>query len=112
MARFEYRDKNGKNECNVESNVSVSKDTGTLHIGVHSGDGDGDTYTVYVPNHREKLFRLASEIFNVLELTKDWPEGYDGFSFNFGSADDSGGQVSGDENALKWENPGVARWYG
>jgi hypothetical protein len=104
---FEYRDKDGDNELGAEASVWVGKEAGILHVGVYSGDMNGDSSSVYVPNHREALFKLASDIFAVLDATKDWPEGFDGFSFNFASAAHTGYEF-GDEDYP----PGTVHWYG
>lgn len=105
---FEYRDKDGENEPNAEASIRVDKQSGVVHVGVYSGDMDGDRYDIYVPNHREALFALASEIFEVLELTKDWD---DGFSFNFCHAEDSG-SAKKNEGTVLYDEPGIVNWYG
>lgn len=104
---FEYRDKDGDNEYNAEASISADPKTGHVHVGVYFGDMDGDSYTIYAPNHREALLSLASDIFATLEATKDWPQGFDGFSSNFAASCPTGDTLYGDD-----EEYGVVRSYG
>jgi hypothetical protein len=104
MAHFNYHDANGENEVNAEAYISVDKGRAVVSIMVHTGDGDGDSYTAYVPNHRAALLQLATEILEVLDSSDGIEEGYDGFGTNFAMA-------TATSEADDYDKTGVVKWF-
>jgi hypothetical protein len=92
-------------DIHAEATISVDVNKGHVFVGVYSGDMDGESYTIYVPNHREAISKLALQLFAVLEKTESWPEGHDGFSLN--SAYKRATNSLHDEDEVE----GVVNWY-
>ena len=109
-ANFNYKDRNGENDLNAEGNIFVDFDEGTVSISVLQGDMDGDGYTAYVPNHRVAILELIDALTKVLDITQDWPQGYDGFSYNQACAYSTGDVREGTIN--EGEQDGVIKWFG
>lgn len=102
---FEYHDRDGNNELGAECFIYPSKETLTVNVGVLSGDSDGDSYRIYVPNHKDKIRLLIQELQEVLDASQDVPEGYDGFSFNYAAAQGTNDELY-DEDEI-----GIVEWY-
>jgi hypothetical protein len=111
MARFEYVDKNGENDMGAECSIWADSKTGTIHVGVYQGDLDGDSYTIYVPNHRAKLLGLIDDLTKILDATADWPQGYDGFCFNQAHAVATGRRRYDPVDMIGDKEDGEIHWF-
>lgn len=110
---FEYVDKDGNNECNAECMLSANVESCTVQLGVYSGDMDGNSYTLYAPNHIEALEKFKTDLEAVIERAKTLPKGYDGFNVDvwFASETDCNFDPSIHDyvDYYREEEPGVVR---
>jgi len=101
--RFEYLDADGQNEAGSEATIVVDASEATMYVGLDIA-GEEVSYTVYIPNHREKILELISQLTDALDKTSDLPTGYDGFSSNAAGATSTG-------NVDEWSTDGEVTWY-
>lgn len=100
--RVEYKDAEGKNEIGAEVVIYADAKDLTIGVSVQAGDGDGDYYTIYAPNHIEKIETLIAELQDVLEKSRAVPKGFDGFSFNYASAAETGNTFDDPAGVVSW----------